>query len=257
MIAEGNPGVKKLYSDLLLEVEQTPDLLKPIEDISILQKHTELIDALLSTIFTPSTSATQGMYAIAYPFSNETVYATPSFKEQFLRDNSNEIFIPEKETAVNITKSSLGLAYNVILKKFYSLDVPIAASSVHLFTDEETNLTKYLELNLNAQYVDVKLLNDFKLPAGFSPQRSLDIDELKETFPLENFRFEGLVIIEVADVTSEQVVAEIKNVLLNINALNDDTVYNKLQQYIQTFLVSKTLYRHVELYWLGQCHYLR
>jgi hypothetical protein len=236
MIAEGKPGVKKLYTDLLLEVEQVPDLLEPIEDTSVLHKHAELVDALLSTIFTPSTSANQGMYAIAYPFSNETVYATTAFKDQFLKDNSSEIVIPDKSTAVNITKASLSLAYNVILRKFYSLDLPLVASSVHPFVDEEVNLTKYLELKLNAQFVDVQLQNNFQLPSGFSPQRSLDIDELKETFPLENFRFEGLVVIDVTDVTSEQVVAEIKNVLLNINSFNDATVYDKLQQYIQTYL---------------------
>lgn len=236
MIAEGNPGVKKLYKDLLQEVEAVPALLQPIKDVNVLHDHTELVDALLSTIFTPSTSANQGMYAIAYPFSNETVYATAAFKDQFLKGESNEIVVPDEKTLVTITRSSLLLAYNVILRKFYSLDVPIVTSSVHLFNDEENKLTKYLELKLNAQFVDVVLLHDFKLPAGFSPQRSLDIDELKETFPLENFRFEGLVIIDVTDVTSEQVVAEIKNVLLNINSFNDATVYDKLQQYIQTYL---------------------
>lgn len=236
MIAEGNPGVKKLYKDLLQEVEAVPALLQPVEDMEVLHQHTELVDALLSTIFTPATSANQGMYAVAYPFSNETVYATPAFREQFLAEGTNEIQVPNDKTLVNVTKSSLALAYNVILKKFYSLDVPIVSSTVQLFTDPETGLDRYYELTVNAQFVDTKLLNDFKLPAGFSPQRSLDIEELQQAFPLQNFRFEGLVVIDVTDVTSEQVVAEIKNVLLNINSFNDATVYDKLQQYIQTYL---------------------
>ena len=50
---------------------------------------------------------------------------------------------------------------------------------------------------MNAQFVDVELIDDsFKLPTTYTVQRSLDMDELRKTFPLEHFRFEGLMIID-------------------------------------------------------------
>jgi len=242
MIAEGKPGAQKLYQDLVKEVEARPKLMEPIADEQVIRDNEELVETLLSTIFPPSTSATEGMYAVSYPFRSETIYFSPLFKEQFLREDSSSIIVPDNRTNYTISKASLNLAYNLILRKFYSWDVTVQASSVHEFTNKESGLVKFLELNLNAQFVDVKIADDqFKLPTGYTVQRSLDMDELQKTFPLEHFLFEGFVVINVMDVTDEQVIAEIKNTLLNINAFSDVTVYDQLQTHIQTYLGMKDI----------------
>ena len=242
MVAEDKPGARKLYDSLIKEVQAIPELLEPVQDISVLHQHSEIVEALLSTIFPPSTSANQGIYAISYPFHSETVFASPKFKELFLKDGSDEIIIPHKETNISIARASLSLAYNIILKKFYSFSAPVTASSIHPFTDEETGMVKYLELNLNAQFVNARLIDkDFSLPVNFSPQRMLDVDELKEVFPLEHFQFEGVIVVDVVDVTSEQIIAEIKDALLNINASSDVTVYADLQPHVQTLIGLKDI----------------
>ena len=234
---EDKPGARKLYEALLKDIEACPQLLKPLEDVAVLKENDALVETLLSTLFPPSTVEHDGLYAVSYPFNFETIFSSPRFKDFFLKGENNEIVLPDRETNVQITKSSLSLAYNIILRKFYSVAVPAVASSVHPFPDPETGLITYMELNLNAQFVDVKLINkDFTLPANFSPQRSLDIDELKEAFPLENFQFEGIVVIDVLDVTSDQIIAEIKNTLLNINTISDATVYTELENHIQTLI---------------------
>ncbi|HVE60938.1 MAG TPA: GAF domain-containing protein, partial [Chitinophagaceae bacterium] len=237
MIAEGKPGARKLYQNLLHEIESKPKLLEPIKDAAVLKEESELVETLLSTIFPPSTSANQGMYAISFPFRSEIIYASPSFKELFIKDETNFITVPDNKTNYTITIATLNLAYNLILRKFYNWDLPAVASSVHNFVDAETGLTKYLELKLNAQFVDVSLTNtSFTLPSSFKHQRSLEIDELKKQFPIENFQFEGLVVIDVTDITTDQVIAEIKNTLININAFSDVMLYDELQVHVQTFL---------------------
>ncbi|HEX2532159.1 MAG TPA: hypothetical protein VHK69_00410 [Chitinophagaceae bacterium] len=237
MIAEGKPGARKLYEDLLKEIAAVPELLEPVESPAALTAHRELVESLLSAIFPPSTADTQGVHAISFPFRPEVVYASPGFAELFLPEGTDKITVPDTRTNVNIARASVRLAYNVILQKLYALPVTTVASSVHPFTDPDTGLIKYLELKLNAQFVTVKCINkDFSLPASFSPQRTLDVEELKEAFPLEYFQFEGLVVIDVADVTSEQVITDIKNALLNINMFSDTTVYDNLQLHVQTLM---------------------
>lgn len=263
MIAEKKPGARKLYEGVLNDIESKPELLEPIADIAILKKHENLVETLLSTIFTPSTKANEGVYAVSFPFRSETVYTTPGFQELFLKDGSNIISVPDNKANYTIAKASLNLAYNLILRKYYSFDVPAVASSIHSFSDPESGMTKYLELKLNAQFVEVVLANEnFSLPATFVVQRSLDIDELKNTFPIENFQFEGLVVIDVTDVTTEQVISEIKNTLLNINAFSDVTVYDSLQKHIQTFLGIKDVhigitpfYKLSDYYLYSELHY--
>jgi hypothetical protein len=237
MITQGKPGAKNLYESLLKKIEQQPELLKPIEDVSILVPHKEVIETLLSTIFPPTTVANDGMYAISFPFRSETIFASPTFKEEFLPAGTYSISLPDNKTNYSIAKASLSLAYNIILKKFFSWDLPAEASSVHKINDAETGLVRYLNLNLNARFVDVELTNaDFKLPQNYTVTHSLDIDELKKTFPIENFLFTGIVVIDVEDVTSEEAISEIKNSLLSIDAFSNVTVFDELQKHIQTFL---------------------
>lgn len=242
MISEGKPGARNLYQSLIREIETIPVMLQPIEDTEVLEANSLLIETLLSTIFPPSSNKSEGMYAVCYPFSANTIYASNAFRELFLEEGSNGIAVPDQRTGVNIAKANLMLAYNLILKKFYELDVAAQATSVHPFTDKESGLTKYYELRLNAQFVDVKNLDqDFTLPAGFSVHRNIDLDELKEQLPLEHFRFEGVVVIEVAEVTQEQVISEIKNALININAFSDVEVYDELQQHVQSLIGLKNV----------------
>jgi hypothetical protein len=237
MIVQGKPGAKILYENLLKKIEQHPELLKPIEDVSVLVPHKEVIETLLSTIFPPTKVANGGMYAISFPFRSDTIFASPSFKEEFLPGGTYNITLPDNKTNYSIAIASLSLAYNIILKKFYSWDLAAEASSVHKMTDEETGLIRYLNLNLNARFVDVEIINnEFELPQNFTVHHSLNIDELKKEFPLENFLFTGIVVIDVEDVTSEEAISEIKNSLLNIDAFSNVTVFDELQKHIQTFL---------------------
>ena len=68
MIAEGKPGARKLYEDLLQDIASRPELLEPTDNLAVLRQHAELVEALLSSIFPPSTSANEGLYAISFPF---------------------------------------------------------------------------------------------------------------------------------------------------------------------------------------------
>ncbi len=241
MIAEGKPGARKLYQSVINEVEAIPEILRPIENLSQIKEHELLVETILSTIFPPATSSNQGIYAVSFPFHSETVYASPAFKQLFLKDD-NSININDTKTNINIGKANLSLAYNLILKKFYDMPVAVTATSVHPFIDADNGLTKYYELRLNAQFVEVKHVNEtYTLPDGFSPHRNVEMEEMQELFPLENFRFEGLVVIDVADVTADQVITEIKNALININAFSDLEVYDELQAHVQGLIGLKNV----------------
>jgi hypothetical protein len=241
MIAERKPGAKKLYEGLIYEVESKPELLKPMADTSVLSKNTELVETVLSTIFPPSTSSNQGMYAITLPFHTETVYASPGFKQLFLKGDSNTICFSDSQAGIDVSKASLCLAYDVILKKFFSHQTSLTANSIHAFKDDH-GLTKYYDLKLNAQFVEVRLSNkNFELPEDFSPAQTLSLDELTELFPIENFQFEGLIVVEVNDITQEQVIVEIKTALLSVNSFSDVSICDQLQAHVQSLIGLKNV----------------
>ena len=236
MISEGKPGAKKLYEGLIREVESKPALLKPMADISALSEDAELVETILSTIFPPSTSSNQGTYAITLPFHIETVYASPAFKELFLKADSNTIYFSDSRTGIDVSHTSLCLAYDLILKKFYSHKTTLTSNSIHAIKDAN-GLTKYFDLKLNAQFVEVNLVDkEFQLPEDFTPAHTFTADELQQLLPLKHFQFEGLVVIEANDVTPEQVMVEIKTALININSFSDVSIYDQLQQHVQSLI---------------------
>jgi hypothetical protein len=235
MIADGMAGAGKLYQHLIDELQAVPELLEPIENPAIIEKHQQLVETLLSTIFPPSTARNQGLYAITYPFQLHAVYGSRDFNKMFVKDNST-ITLSDRKTNVDITKANISLAYNVILNKLYSLPVSTIATSVHPFTEQEGGLTRHFELKLNAQFVTVKTRdNDFQLPK-IPEDKMLNTEDLRDLLPLEAFEFEGIVVIDATDVTERQIVSDIKTVLLNINAFSDVALFDELQLHVQNLI---------------------
>lgn len=236
MIAEGKPGAKRLYQSLINDVESKPELLQPLSDASRLASEAELAETLFSTIFPPSTTSTQGIYALSFPFQPDMVHASPGFKELFLSDRSSHINFLDTDADSDIGRALRSLAYNLILKKIYHHAVPLTATAIYPFEGAD-GLKYFYEVTFDAQFVDVRNSQEQSdLPAEFPPQLGSDLDELSAALPLGQFQFEGLMVIEVHDITQEQVIVEIKTALLNINSFSDVTVYDELQQHVQSLI---------------------
>jgi hypothetical protein len=59
-------------------VQQAAELLDPIEDFSLVERHQGLVDLLMSAVF-PPTSWDRDYTAATIPFHFRCFYATPSF----------------------------------------------------------------------------------------------------------------------------------------------------------------------------------
>ncbi len=238
MIAEGKPGARRLYQGLIRDIESRPELLSPMENTEAIKKEAELVETLLSTIFPPSTSSNQGIYAISLPFRTDIVYASPVFREIFLKNGS--ISFEDKKTNLDLSRISINLAYDLILKKFYKNEAPVIINSIHAYKDDN-GLTRYYDLKMNAQFVEVSQVDkDSRLPELSSPD-TMDLASLSEVLPLSAFRFEGLVVMEINDVTQDQVITEIKTALININTFMDVNVFDELQRHVQSLIGLKNL----------------
>src|SRR5204863_5115110 len=76
-----NRGGAKIYSSLLEEISQHSELLEPIDDFQLLEKHKELIEQIATTIFPVSVANREKMYAITDPSCYKTVFAPDSIKQ--------------------------------------------------------------------------------------------------------------------------------------------------------------------------------
>ena len=242
-IAEGNPGMQRLYGRVISEIESHPELMETITDLSVLDKHTGLIEELLSAVFPATTPF--NIHAVALPFKFETVYTSPLFKAMLLKPGTNEINVPSNKVGASLSNEKLQFAYGLILKKYLGYNSPDNASSIHPYIDPVTGLTRYMELRIDAHFIDVKPLGEMpKLPDSIICDRSnriMSIAELMEEVPIEKFAFEGLSVVRVKDVTDQEVISLIKNRLLHLNVIPDANGYKELEAYIQSLIGLKNV----------------
>lgn len=242
-IAEGNPGMKKLYGRVVEEFELHPELMNTVTDLNILRSHTELIEELLSAVFPPTTA--NFMYGVSIPFKHQAVYASPRFKSM-LKPGTNQIDVPEGQVGVDLNQERLRFAYGLILKKYLgAVNSPESSRSIHPYPDAETGLTRYLELRIDARFIDVKPIGEMPaMPESILNKHTnniMGIGELMEQIPLDKFVFEGVSVIRVNDMTEQEVITKIKNRLLDINAFSDAAVYTELETHIQSLIGLKDL----------------
>ncbi len=257
-ITEGNPGMKKLYGKVVKDVEAHPELLNPITDLSLLEPHSELIEELLSAVFPPTTR--NFLYGVSLPFKFTTVYTSPLFKSILLKPGSNEINVPDNKTGSQLSEEKLQFAYGMILQKYLGYNSPDNTRSVHPFTDPVTGVTKYMELRIDARFIDVRPAAEMpKMPDSIMCKRTnrlKTITELMEEIPLDQFVFEGISVMRVNDVTEQEVISLMKNRLLDLNMNPDSSSYQQLEEYIQSLIGIKDVKIGITPFFKVNGHYI-
>jgi hypothetical protein len=256
-IEEGSPGMKKLYGQVVQEFESHPELMQPITDLDVLLPYSELIEELLAAVFPPTTA--NQMYGVSIPFKHLAVYASPLFKTM-LKPGTNEIEVPEGDIAFKLNQERLQFAYGLILKKYLGVKSTEFARSIHPYPDTETGLTRYLELRIDARFIDVRPIDEMPaLPESILNRQTNNImtmAELAEQIPLEKFVFEGISVMRVNDMTEQEVISQIKNRLLDINAFSNAAIYTELEKHIQDLIGLKDLSIGVTPFFKINGHYV-
>ena len=240
VIKDCKPGAGEFYSALLAKVKAHPELMEPITDESIFEKHAVLIEQMMTTIFPVTFSSETDLYGVSLPFNYRMIYASNLFRKLFL-DGQN-IRMPNHDTAQKLDAEKLVGAYQLILNKLYKAKVNGTITSVHPYKSPVTGLDNYLELELDTRFIDVvprKNLRD--LPKEWKKEccRIADIhnlEGLEQLIPLADFDFEGMVIVRIKDVTEREIINQIKNSLLNINSFSNHEVFKELQVQIRNLL---------------------
>lgn len=257
-INHNKTGLHKLYKQVIAAFDDHPELLKPIEDLSILAPHEELIQELLSAVFPPTTA--NQMYGVSLPFSNAVVFASPIFKKMLVNTATNELKIDAGDSAEELKREGVHFAYNLLLKKFLNFSMAENSRFVIPFTNPNTGQIRYFELRLDGRFIDINPAGEMPdIPSSIlNPQTGslMSISELIEKIPLPKFVFEGIMVIRVNDTTEAEAISKIKNRLLENNALSDAAVYTELEGYVQSLIGLQNLSIGVTPFFKINNHYV-
>jgi hypothetical protein len=243
LLAEGKCGMDSLGPVIRQKLEKTPELREPIEDLTILEKHQELMELLMSVVFPPAFWESDCAAAFV-PFQFSSFYATPAFKTLFGMEGPGLAprlnIDPQKWQWVRVLK-----AYILILKKFYSIDLSWNYPLIAKALCPKTGLDRFFNIVLDPTFLEIKSL---KKPKGLTEadrNRLLaNVTDLKlwmELIPPENFEFQGFGVFRAADVTAREMLSALQADLFEREKIFQRDGFASLQEKLQIYLQEQDL----------------
>ncbi len=133
---------------------------------TLLDKHRPLIEQLMSTVFPVTLSEKDDLYGGSVPFQMQMFYASRRMQQEFLESDGHNIIMPDCATEERVTDDKIIGAYQMILNRFFNANINNGViHSVYNFKCAETGLDKYMELELDSRFIDIRAKGDLPKPA--------------------------------------------------------------------------------------------
>jgi hypothetical protein len=217
---------------------RAPELLEPIRDLAVIERHRELVDLLMAKVIPPA-SWEQDYAAAVPPFQLRPFYATPSFRRLLLGDDGL------LRGLLNLSEEAVFLgrvlrAYELVLKRFYDLDLGFDYPIIATTADPDSGLARHFRLQFDLRFLEVEVRGQPKRLTAEERKRLLDNRAdpriLMELIPPAPFVFSGLVLLKATDVTDQEVLSAIKRDLIEKESIVSTVRFQGLQDQLRTFL---------------------
>ncbi|MBA3649101.1 MAG: GAF domain-containing protein [Chitinophagales bacterium] len=210
-----------LIQEVLKTVKAIPQLLQPIEDLSLLKKYRKEVNLLLSLVV-PSTMIETSVVGIIIPFQPVTIYGSKRFKELCHVNEEGVWNLQNINPAKNISEL-IALCGIAILSKYYGyfIERPGILKSREL--DKATGMISFFQPEVNGSFARVVTK---KTPKKLS---EIDLRPLKDdffdtefwlrNFPPDTFEIEGFAIYRMFDITDRELITQLEYTLLQSGSI--------------------------------------
>src|SRR5262245_56195167 len=217
-------------------IKQAPELSEVINDVSVIAKHQQLVDLMMSAMFPPGFWE-QEYGAALFPFELRAFYATNIFRRTLRNDDCTP------RGRVNVNEQRLGaakllLAYELILERTYGIDLGVEIPLVFTSQDPATTLERHFRLDFDWRFVDVKL--DGPAPKLTEAMRrhlqsgNVELDQLRNLVPPETVTLHGFMTLKAVDVTDQDGLSSLKRDLIDKKSIVPRARFESLQVKLRT-----------------------
>ena len=233
-----------LGSVVTAAVAGAPELLQPITDVAVLDKHEDVVDALMSAVFPPA-AWDRAYVAALHPFDLVSVYETPAFRRTFLGDDGH-IRGHVNLDPENVQRARLRFAYKLVLERVYGIKIEIDFPLTITAVDPDSGLERHFRITFDSTFQDVHVVGETP-PLSETDRAALqsaffDVEPLLALLPPERFMIEGFTILRAIDVTDQEVLSSIKRDLIDRESIVSRAKFIDLQQKL------RTLFRRADLH---------
>ncbi|WP_217606527.1 GAF domain-containing protein [Chitinophaga sp. GbtcB8] len=223
------------YRKLVDKFEQIPAALVPLNGPEEVAAHQELLDIVAASVFPVTADMDKDIYGIGMPYKFAIFYYSEQFKKVFTKDGEHLATVPHGFGTDKVARDKKEWLYKLILQRVYKFPVNYDTEIIHTVATPEngSGIKGYVKVKVDPRFVDVKVKGEIpELTYDQVCTKKVCLDWLEEILPLSMFALEGFVIWTVKDVTQEQVLSRVKDLVMNMNETNEIQSYRKLEENI-------------------------
>lgn len=234
-----NKVFRRFAKEIIESLEGKPELYEPIRDLSLLEKHKEVIMSMMSTVF-PFAFWEKQACAAAIPFSMKAFHASDLFRELFT-DEEGRINIDNMNIKDKVFSNGKAVgAFTAILKNVYRLNVNMEFPMIYKYIEPGTGLERYYKMNFAEQFIDLVVKGEIK-PLTDKEKRLImmnltNVELLKSIIPVDNFEIHGFMVINAIDITGPEIISALKFALIEKDAIVNKAGFENIEQKIRSLL---------------------
>jgi hypothetical protein len=226
------------YRYMIQKFESEPDLLKPIDDIAVLNNNQDLLDLLTTSLF-PIVSDRERIFTLAVPYHYTIFNYSKTFGRLFVNEEEDSFLLTNAESCDALKKLQCSLFYEHVLEKFYNIRLNENTQLVIPVVDPDSGMKRYYRLRYDRRFIDVTLkgtLPDIhNCAVCLNTFRIMDLDKQLKNMPLEIFSAEGFGVWIAEDVTTSESIEAIKKILLRHESC-DTGVINEVKRNVHALI---------------------
>ncbi|HEV8584450.1 MAG TPA: GAF domain-containing protein [Methylomirabilota bacterium] len=214
----GEDSAKGAVARVIAEqVARVPELLGPLTDCSVVERHQDILDLLMAAAFPPAL-AEHGYGAAMVPMQLHGFYATPPMERLLMTEDwrlKGRINLDTKMVAA----MRRAYAYALVLHKVYGVDLELETPLILTVPDPETGLDRHFRLLFDWTFVDVEVTGPKpELPDNACQRFQADLlnaEGLGDLLPSDRFLLRGFTILKALEVTDQEVLSALKRDLID------------------------------------------
>ncbi len=199
------------------EVAKAPELLAPLTDCAIVERHEDLLDLLMAAAFPPA-GREHGYGAAMVPFQLHGFYATPSMERLLMTEDWH------LKGRINLNADLVGAmrrayAYALVLQRLYGIELELDHPLILTVPDPDTRLDRHFRLLFDWTFVEVEATGPLpELPPDVGRRLQADLlnaEGLSDLLPSDRFVLRGFTILKALEVTDQEVLSALKRDLID------------------------------------------
>ena len=237
MANEGSEEEQQYASSVLKEMDKYPAFRKPVKNHEqFVKKHRKVVDKLLSAIF-PKALEFNEIKAVTPPFVFEAIAASPRF-QQIIDNKDGCLGVPYNLDPKVMNYAKYIHTCLMLLGRFYQRSIPLETPFIFKMKDPATGLDMYYKMTINGDFIDIKLKDKLKELSNEDIDHMVenvhDIELWQKNLPPENFEIHGFVVCTLVNVTLDQILSQLKNSLLEPDALLSEKQFEKIRLHVRS-----------------------